>query len=135
MALLAYNTPSISEQVDSSNTCTSANAVPMSFKSASQSANEQREVCIRIDGYVYSQALHRTKAVALSNDEPGWQTIGLTGREAGEVEIDERLNQKSPRRAMIVGFLRDCGSKNWPNYCHYVGGPIIRVEQISFRRN
>jgi hypothetical protein len=130
--VFAWDTPTIAQAAPPAKQCSAKIAKTVSFKKAGNLASETDEVCVRIKGYIYGEALHRTQAIALSNDEPGWQTIGLTGDQADETVIDERLNQKKPRQAEIIGYLRDCGSKNWPHYCHYVGGPIIRVQQIKF---
>jgi hypothetical protein len=113
-------------------TCTVAAAETVSFRKAGDLASGPAEVCIRITGYIYGEALHRKKAVALGTDEPGWQTIGLDGGEVDPPIQVTRMKPDAPRLATIIGYLRHCGSDNWPHYCHYVGGPIIRVEHIKF---
>jgi hypothetical protein len=134
LTALAWDTPTIAQPDVEPQRCTAKTAKTVSFKKAGELASDASEVCIRIKGFVYSGALHRSKAIALSRDEYGWQTMGLSGNETEDAVTDERLNQMTPRRATIIGYLQDCGSKNWPQYCHYVGGPIIRVQQITFAK-
>jgi hypothetical protein len=111
--------------------CTASNAKPVTFRYAEKYATVRVDECVTISGYVYGAALHRSKAVATSNDEPGWQTIGIWRPESGEGG-DPAFTPDKPRKAVIIGQLEDCGTKLWPRYCHYIGGTIINVTDVRF---
>ncbi len=113
--------------------CSAANAKAITFRYAEKYADQISSQCIKISGFVRGGAIHKSKAIALSKAEPDWQTIGLQKYVSAE-DQDPAIMPRQPQKATVIGTLGDCGSKNWPHYCHYVGGPIIDVISIDFGR-
>jgi hypothetical protein len=111
--------------------CSVRNAKPVTFRYAEKYASVRTNECIKITGYILGSALHRSKKVALSVAEPGWQTIGVWRVASGE-EGDPALTPDRPRKVTVIGKLDDCGSRNWPQYCHYIGGTIISIVDVKF---
>jgi hypothetical protein len=133
-AAIAISAIAEAEPTDSAEkpACTATNAKPITFRYAGKYATVRIDECVKISGYIHGAALHRSKAIATSNDEPGWQTIGVWRPEAGE-DGDSALTPDKPKKAVIIGRLGDCGTKVWPRYCHYIGGTIIKVTDIRFK--
>ncbi len=113
--------------------CSPANAKPITFRDVEAYEDSGKRECVKITGYILGSALHKNRAVALSKKEPDWQTIGLWDYNKGEAGAIAARSIK-PRKATVIGFLEDCGSRNWPQYCHYVGGLIIDAADVKFHK-
>jgi hypothetical protein len=117
--------------------CTQANAKYLSFRDANENgvtyAAEHPSLCVKVTGYIWRGTLYESKAKAINNTDPEPEIIGLWREEDGEMS-NPILSPGKPRKAVIIGILGDCGTHNWPQYCHYVGGSIIKVADIKFSK-
>jgi hypothetical protein len=111
--------------------CTAKNAKAVSFRYIEKYSMDRELECIKVSGFVYRGAIYRTQKAALSNDEIDWQAAGLW-REGSPQEEQPDFTPANPKKAVIIGTLRDCGASNTPNYCHYIGGAIINVRSVRF---
>lgn len=115
--------------------CTLANAKPVTFRDANEngiiSAAEHPGLCVKVTGYIWRGTLYESRAKALDNNYKEPEIIGLWREEDGE-QSDPALSPGKPRKATIIGILNECGTRIWPQYCHYVGGSIINVIGVKF---
>jgi hypothetical protein len=102
--------------------CTAENAKPVTFRFIERNAASVPGMCVKVTGYQLGTSLFASKAAANRQGEPDWRVIGLDG---------EITPSQSPKRVTVFGRMEDCGSAMQPNYCHYIGGSVIRDAQIA----
>lgn len=115
-------------------TCNADVARPVALEELLAGRPDLAGVCVAVEGYWASRALFMT---ARDANRAGAQTrAGLRGRRLGVYARAELLDA-APRRGAryrLIGSVGRCETE-WPDammvmgYCHYTGGPIIRVAQ------
>jgi hypothetical protein len=111
--------------------CTAKNSKTVSYRYVHKYSMDRELECVKLSGFIYGGAIHQARAVALSKNEPGEQSIGIWRDDQPE-EQQKDFFPEAPQKAKIIGRLRDCGTSNVPHYCHYVGGPMISVHYLRF---
>jgi hypothetical protein len=112
--------------------CNAKNAKPFTFDEVVRSGPALNGRCVAVEGFWARRALFGRAAHAdrrKSNVLPALEhkRIGIYARE----EILEHAPQRATRYT-IVGIVGQCETE-WPDatmvmgYCHYTGGPIIKV--------
>ena len=117
--------------------CNRANAKPLTFDEAVRNATALNGKCVAIEGFWATRALFGRAQDA--NRRKSNFARALRRKRIGIYGRDELLD-RSPKRATrstMIGVLGQCETE-WPEavmvmgYCHYSGGPIIKVaEAIS----
>jgi len=114
--------------------CNASNAAKMTLDQVVMSGAALNGRCVAVEGFWVARTLFATARDAdrkRSNVAPS-----LRGKRLGIYARDEIL-ERGPSRAaryLMVGVIGQCETE-WPNammvmgYCHYTGGPIIKVAQ------
>lgn len=115
--------------------CNKANAVQLSLEAVLERGDELNGICIAVEGFwagraLFGRASHGNSERSNSRRSLHGHRIGVYARD----EVLEHAPQRSKRFTM-VGVVGQCETE-WPGammvlgYCHYTGGPILKVAEV-----
>jgi hypothetical protein len=116
--------------------CNIGIATRISFEDLASGDQIETGSCVVVEGIQSDRALFRTSRDARSKKSTS--SDRLRGRRIGLYANWEAVGDPfaEPRRIRVVGLAGDC-STQWPGammvmgYCHYTGGPILLVSEMT----
>ncbi|MEE2916326.1 MAG: hypothetical protein VYB32_04545 [Pseudomonadota bacterium] len=115
--------------------CNSTNALHLSFDAIIKQGPKLNGTCVAVEGFWAVRALF--KRASDGNEKKSNSSHSFRGRRIG-IYAREQILERAPQRATrstVVGIVGQCDTE-WPDammilgYCHYTGGPLIKVSEI-----